>query len=376
MEALRCDTEGQLLQKVIKVKWYPQAFSPTPLSFPQKLHMWLWEKYNCREKTPFPQLGISPPTSIACLLHHKILMMILPHVSSEAQDTIREGARSVMGTGSPFHRVFFTTDAHAHLDRWAAGNITGYEGSRWDSTIRLTHIISNFVYPASWHNIPEWLDNPRVYGTLGIHPNLCGDSLIVRSYTDDLLRLSEMPKIVGWGEIGLDYFRRSGRTYKVFQRRNLELLLQIRPKRLPIILHCREQVLGSNDALLDTLEILKKTTSRETPIMIHCFTGGPEEVKMFQEHFKEVYFSLGVLCLHQRDEQKEQLQAAIRHLDMEHILLETDAPYLAKRPRQVLSLIAAWIGEIKGVCGAIILEANRRNTATLFSLPPSADLGL
>jgi hypothetical protein len=35
MEALRCETEGELLQKVIKEKWYPQAFSPTPLSFPQ-----------------------------------------------------------------------------------------------------------------------------------------------------------------------------------------------------------------------------------------------------------------------------------------------------------------------------------------------------
>jgi Tat protein secretion system quality control protein TatD with DNase activity len=70
------------------------------------------------------------------------------------------------------------------------------------------------------------------------------------------------------------------------------------------------------------------------------------------------------------------IKTAIRGVDLDRLLIETDAPYLVKRPCQVLLLIAEWVGDIKGCCAAIILEANRRNAIRLFSLPPAADLGL
>jgi TatD DNase family protein len=164
--------------------------------------------------------------------------------------------------------------------------------------------VSNFVFPASWRSIPTWLEQSRVYSTIGIHPNLCSDRLIVRDHVEDLLELSRHPKVVGWGELGLDYFRQRGNNHRILQRRNLDLLLQIRPKHLPLVIHCREQSDDSTEATIDLLEALKGTTSRDTPIMLHCFTGGPKELGMFQTHYKEIYISVSILCLHVRDEKR------------------------------------------------------------------------
>ena len=59
----------------------------------------------------------------------------------------------------------------------------------------------------------------------------------------------------------------------------------------------------------------------------------------------------------------------LRGLRLDQILLETDYPYLSRAPRPDLYRLAEWVGIVKGVCPAIVLEANRRNVALLFGLP-------
>ena len=104
-----------------------------------------------------------------------------------------------------------------------------------------------------------------IYAAIGLHPHEA--SLYDDALEQKLLQLAEHEKVIGWGEIGLDYYYdHSPRDVQqtVF-RRQLELALRVQ---LPVIIHTR-------DAEDDTIEILRETyfaKGGERGI-IHCFTG-------------------------------------------------------------------------------------------------------
>jgi TatD DNase family protein len=157
-----------------------------------------------------------------------------------------------------------------------------------------------------------------IYTTVGVHPHEA--RLVDDALCDKLAGLSHHPKVIAWGEIGLDYhYDNSPREVQrdVF-RRQLQLA---RERRLPAVIHTRE-------AEEDTLRILREEwQSAALPGIIHCFTG----TRGFAEQAVEMGFLIsfsGVVTF----KKAEDLRNTARHLPVDKILIETDSPFLAPIP--------------------------------------------
>ena len=181
-----------------------------------------------------------------------------------------------------------------------------------------------------------------IYTTVGVHPHeasLLDDNLFAR-----LVDLSAHPKVIAWGEVGLDYhYDNSPRDV---QRRAFIKQLQIaRDRRLPAVIHTRE-------AEADTLQILgDEWRGSDMPGIIHCFTG----TRAFAEAAIELGFYIsfsGVVTF----KKAEDLRLAAKALPIEKILIETDSPFLAPVPFRgrrnepvYVVEVARAIGELRGL---------------------------
>ncbi len=154
-----------------------------------------------------------------------------------------------------------------------------------------------------------------IYATIGVHPHEA--KLATEDHFARLDELARDPRVIAWGEIGLDYFYdHSPREvqHAVF-RRQLE---QARAARLSIVIHCR-------DAWTDCLAILEEAwRSSGLGGIMHCFTGSLEEARRSLAMGFMVSFAGNVTY-----PKSQNLRDVARELPLESLLIETDAPFLA-----------------------------------------------
>ena len=160
-----------------------------------------------------------------------------------------------------------------------------------------------------------------IYAAIGLHPHEA--SIYDDALEQKFLQLAAHPKVIGWGEIGLDYYYdHSPRDVqqRVF-RRQLELALQAR---LPVIIHTR-------DAEDDTIQILREAWFERGGSafggIIHCFTGTQKLADAAVAMSFHISFS-GVVTFKKADE----LRAVAASVPLDQLLVETDCPYLAPVP--------------------------------------------
>ncbi len=160
-----------------------------------------------------------------------------------------------------------------------------------------------------------------IYAAVGLHPHEA--SLYDDALEQEFLQLAAHPKVIGWGEIGLDYYYdHSPRDaqQRVFQRQ-LELALQAK---LPVIIHTR-------DAEDDTIQILRESWANPGGSaiggIIHCFTGTQKLADAAIAMGFHISFS-GVVTFKNADE----LRAVAATVPFNQLLVETDCPYLAPVP--------------------------------------------
>ncbi len=159
-----------------------------------------------------------------------------------------------------------------------------------------------------------------IFAAIGVHPH---DARFADDrYLSWLETAAEHPKVVLWGEIGLDYHYDN--SPREDQCRALRLQLQIaRRKNLPISIHCR-------DAWLDLLVILSEEWSGAHPGgILHSFTGTRQHAQTFAGLGFLISFS-GMVTFKKADEIRE----AARNLRLDQVLVETDCPYLAPVPHR------------------------------------------
>jgi TatD DNase family protein len=153
-----------------------------------------------------------------------------------------------------------------------------------------------------------------IWATIGIHPHEAREA--TGEHFERLVALSRHPRVIAWGEIGLDYHYEHSRRdvqQQVF-RRQLELA---RSARLPLILHCRE-------AWPDALEMLERDWGPSgLGGIFHCFTGTIEEARRGLDMGFLVSFA-GNLTY----PKAEPLRQVARQLPAERLLIETDSPFL------------------------------------------------
>ncbi len=197
-----------------------------------------------------------------------------------------------------------------------------------------------------------------IYLALGVHPH------DAKTYTAEveerLLELSAHPKVIAWGEIGLDYHY--DHSPREVQREVFRRQLQVAECRgLPIIIHSRE-------AEADTLALLQERGSRLRGLM-HCFTGSRELARRCVELGLYISFS-GILTFRNASA----LVEVARDLPRERILIETDCPYLAPVPYRgkrneplFVREVARRLADAWGESLEVVARQTAENFLTLFA---------
>ena len=199
---------------------------------------------------------------------------------------------------------------------------------------------------------------PHVYATVGYHPHYVKH--LSEELFEDIKKLCKNKKVVGFGEIGLDFFH--NHSPQVVQRRWFKRLLDfVAGLGLPAIIHSRD----AND---EVFEMIKASEVRSG--VIHAFSGDAALACAYVK--MGFYIGIGgVVTFKKTDILKE----AVHAIPLERILLETDCPYLSPEPfrgqrneSSYLSCVAAQIAKIKGVPAEKICEQTTENAKKLFSI--------
>ncbi len=199
-----------------------------------------------------------------------------------------------------------------------------------------------------------------VWCSVGVHPHEAGQEYIENA--DTLVRLSRHPKVVAFGETGLDYYYEH--SQRDDQKRAFRLHIEAsRQTGLPVIIHTR-------DAEDDTATLLREEMSKGSfPGVLHCFSSSRALGELAVE--LGLYLSLsGIITFNKAEE----LRDTIRLLPLERMLVETDSPYLAPVPMRgkrnepaFTALTARKLAEIKEVSEEDVARITTENFFRLFS---------
>src|SRR5580704_6027080 len=199
-----------------------------------------------------------------------------------------------------------------------------------------------------------------VYATVGIHPHEA--ELAKQGDFDELERLAGDPKVIAWGEIGLDYFYDHS-PRDVQQRVFVQQMEMARAARLPIIIHCRPSD-GSDNAWEDCLRLMgEQWAPSGLGGVMHCFTGNVAQAKRSLDLGFMISFAGNVTF-----PKAQQIRDAAMEVPMDRMLIETDSPYLAPAPHRgkrnepaYVVETARQIGALRGVTAEEVGERTTQN---------------
>lgn len=199
-----------------------------------------------------------------------------------------------------------------------------------------------------------------VFATVGVHPN---DAPKIDTDTIETLQaLLQHPKVVGLGEIGLDYHWGVPKEEQVpVFLRQLEIAATAKA---PIIIHTR-------DAWTDTLELLRQHWAPTgLPCVMHCFTGNSEQARQCID--LGFYLAFGGVPTFPK---AADIREAARITPADRLLLETDSPYLAPVPHRgkrnepaFVAYTARVIADQRGVSVEELAAQTTLNFERLFTL--------
>lgn len=252
----------------------------------------------------------------------------------------------LVDTHTHFYDDWLLPDAEAAIQRALDAGVGKMIQADVDSTER----------PRMWE---IGLRHPGVlFQMAGLYPG----SVTADNWRDELDQVHGITGVVAIGEIGLDYHE--GREYEKEQKEVLRLQFELAAKlNLPVNIHLR-------DAWEDFLTILKDCKHLDLRGNLHCFSGSYE---VYQEANRYGNWSVGIGGVVTFKNSK--LAQTVARIPMEHILLETDAPYLAPVPYRgkrnessYLPLIAEKVAEVKGISVEKCAEITTKNAETLFNI--------
>ncbi len=209
---------------------------------------------------------------------------------------------------------------------------------------------------------------PRIYATIGIHPHEA--KLATDSDFDELSTLARNPKVIAWGEIGLDYFYDHS-PREVQRSVFLKQLELARAAKLPVVIHCRPSA-DSQNAWDECLAILaEQWASSGLGGVLHCFTGLMEHARRALDLGFMISFAGNVTF-----PKAQNIRDAARDLPLDRIFIETDSPFLAPVPQRgkrnepaFVREVARQIGELRGISTEEVGFQTAQNFSGFFRLP-------
>ena len=192
---------------------------------------------------------------------------------------------------------------------------------------------------------------------MGLHP--CSVNADYKKELQTVESWLQKRRFAAVGEIGLDFYW--DRTFEIQQyeafRRQTELALQYQ---LPIVIHTR-------NAMQQCIDVVSEYAGRGLKGIFHCFGGSMQEAE--QIIALGFYLGIGGVLTYK----KSGLPAALDHISLEHMVLETDAPYLAPVPKRgkrnesaYLKYIITALAEIKQTSPEEIARITTANATFVF----------
>ena len=196
---------------------------------------------------------------------------------------------------------------------------------------------------------------------MGLHP--C--DVKIESMEKELLHVEEMlqkEKFIAVGEIGLDLYW--DKSTLDLQKEAFRFQIELAKKhKLPIAIHVR-------DSFSEAIEIVEELNDENLSGVFHCFTGDNEQAKRVID-LQNFFLGIGGVLTFKNSG----LDKTISKIDIKHLLLETDAPYLTPSPyrgkrneSKYIVNIAEKLAEIKGISINEVGETTTKNARNLFKL--------
>jgi TatD DNase family protein len=211
-----------------------------------------------------------------------------------------------------------------------------------------------------------------VYATVGVHPHQA--KTVDQGVIDSLRTLARHPRVVGIGEIGLDYYRDlSPRdVQREAMRRQLELAAEMT---MPVVVHSRE---AHEDVMFILAEWVSSTQAAARSVrqrgVLHAFSGD----RSMAGEASALGFCTGIAGPVTFASARS-LQSVVRDAPLEQLLIETDAPYLTPHPYRgkrnepaLVALVCAAIAELKGLAPRDVAQVTTENCRRLFELRPES----
>jgi TatD DNase family protein len=199
---------------------------------------------------------------------------------------------------------------------------------------------------------------PNVYCSVGTHPHQADEEDGITA--DELIALTNHPKVVALGEAGLDYFYKHGSP--VAQERGFRAhIAAARATRLPLVIHTR-------DADEDCGRILDDEMSKGPfRAVLHCYTGGRDLAMKAIAHGLSISFT-GILTF----KNSQAIRDLAAELPADRFMVETDAPYLApgkyRGKRNEPSFVVETAKVLADTRGVSLEEISRQTTENFFRL--------
>ncbi len=251
-------------------------------------------------------------------------------------------------------------DTHCHLD------MSAYETDCEAVLARalaagVTRIISVGIDLASSRSAIALAEQYEgIYATVGVHPHNVA-KLSEGDYAE-LQSLCRHPKVVAYGEIGLDYVKDYAPVAQQKEHFGRQIALA-RELQLPLVVHDRE----AHDEIM---EILEAAAPFPAGGVMHCFSGDAA----FARRVLALGFHIsipGVVTF----AKAEMLQGAVREIPLGSLVLETDGPFLAPVPQrgkrnepQLMLYTAQKVAELKGISLEEVARQTTMNAVRLFGL--------
>ena len=247
-------------------------------------------------------------------------------------------------------------DTHCHL------NSNDYENideviKHMDGNIM---IVSGADMASNRENLDLVKKHSNIYATIGMHPEVASvydsNSLSwLESHVNDA-------KVVGIGEIGLDYHY-DGYDKELQKKMFIEQIELAKKYHKVVVIHSR-------DAIADTLDIIREYLDGY-PTVMHCYSGSVEVARILTK--MGVMLGIGGVLTFKN---ASKLVEVVREIDLKYLLLETDSPYLTPEPFRGktnepynILYVARKIAEIKNISVEEVLEITTNNAIRLFDLP-------
>lgn len=254
--------------------------------------------------------------------------------------------------------MYFETHAHLDDQRFA-----GEQKEVIERALRAgVKLILNIgcSAPQTWYNEALLQEHDFIYAAVGVHPHEA--AALTPANREHLLELSQKPKVVAIGEVGLDYhydFAPRSTQQQVLR----EMIVLARERQIPLIIHCRE-------AYADTLRILKEEKAAEVGGVFHCFSGNWVQA----QELMQLGFHLALGGVVTFPKAVKAVEVA-RKIPLEYLLLETDCPYLAPVPYRgqrnepaYVVKVAEKVAELRGITVQEVAQATWDNGRRLFKI--------